>query len=186
MGAILAPAVRSHLIQIRRGSMLTAAQLQTFIDWIKTGPAYSLSGRFGRGPENDLITDHIGFLRYYGPHWAPTGLKGPGLRLIPADFLGVLAASDGSQVVVALGATDPVSMGVQFIGGAHDGLSVDSKMTGRPMIFAGGEGAPDIWMYFTEGSHSYVLQIVKEPYSPSILARQDAQRVINRSDRLMP
>jgi hypothetical protein len=165
---------------------ITAAQLKTFIDWTKSDPGHSLSGRFGRGRENDLITDHIGFLRYYGPHWAPTGLKGPGLRLIAADFLGVLAASDGSQVVVALGASDPVSMAAQFIGGALDGLSVDSKMAGRPMIFAGGEGAPDIWMYFSENSYSYALQIVKEPYKPSKLARLEAQRVTERSDRPMP
>jgi hypothetical protein len=111
---------------------ITAAQLKTFIDWTETDATHYLSERFGRGPERNLITDHIGFLRYYDRHW--------GLRLIPADFLGVLAASDGSQVVVALSAGNPVSMAAQFVGGALDGLSVDSKM----VIWVDGSGNPDI------------------------------------------
>lgn len=101
---------------------LTADQLKTFSDWLKADPAQYLSGRFGRAPVPDFITDHTGVFRYYGPHW---GLR----RLIAADFLGVLAADDGSgsQVIVALSASDPIGMAAQFIGGEFDGLSVDAK-----------------------------------------------------------
>ena len=137
--------------------LITAAQLKTFSDWIKSDSINYLSGRFGRAPGNDLNTDHIGFLRYYDPRLMPTGTKGSGVRFIPGDFVGVLTAGDGSQVVVSLFAVDPVSISAQFIGGALDGLSVQSEM----VIFSGGFGDPDIWMYFVDGQYEYALQIVK-------------------------
>jgi hypothetical protein len=137
--------------------LIMPAQLKTFSDWIKADSINYLSGRFGRAPGNDLNTDHIGFLRYYPPQLAPTGIEGLGVRLIPGDFLGVLTASDGSQAIVSLAAGDPVSMAAQFIGGAIDGLSVQSEM----VIYVDGIGEPDIWMYFADSGYEYALQIVK-------------------------
>jgi hypothetical protein len=137
---------------------LTADELKTFIDWLTADPAHYLTGRFGRAPAPDFITDHSGVLRYYGPHW---GFRG----LISADFLGVFAADDGSgsQVIVALSASNPVGLAAQFVGGQFDGLSVDAKT----VQFDGGiVGNPDILIYFVEGSHEYNLQIIKEPYTP--------------------
>jgi hypothetical protein len=72
------------------------------------------------------------------------------------SVLCAFAASDGSQVVVALSAGNPVSMAAQFVGGALDGLSVDSKM----VIWVDDSGNPDIWMSFLEDSYQYALQIV--------------------------
>ena len=90
---------------------LMAEQLKPLIDWLAADPAHTLTGRFGRTLAPEFDTDYSGTLRYYGPHW---GFRG----LIAADFLGVFAADDGSNshVIVALSATDPVSMAAQFMG----------------------------------------------------------------------
>jgi hypothetical protein len=133
---------------------LTADELKTFIDWLTANPAHYLLGRFGRAPVPDFITDYSGVLRYYGPHW---GFRG----LISADFLGIFAADDGSgsHVIVALSASDPVGMAVQFVGGQFDGLSADAKT----VQFDGDTiGYPDMIIYFIQGSHEYNLQIVKQ------------------------
>lgn len=136
--------------------LVTAAQLKEFSDWLKTDSAHYLIGRFGRGNEHELITDHDGPLRFYDPYWEQTGAISP-LRLIPGDFLGILTANDSSQVVVSLAAGNPVSIAAQFLGGALDGLSVQSKTVNRIQGFNG----VDIWMYFVDGSHQYAMQIVK-------------------------
>jgi hypothetical protein len=133
---------------------LTADYLKTFIDWLTADPIHYLTGRFGRAPGNQFLTDYTGVLRYYGPHW---GFRG----LIAADFLGIFSADDssGSQVIVTLSATDPIGMAVQFAGGQFDGLSVDAKT----IQFNGDTiGDPDTIIYFIQGSYEYNLQIIKD------------------------
>jgi hypothetical protein len=141
-------------MQGRESMSLTADYLKTFIDWLTADSIHYLTGRFGRAPANQFLTDYTGVLRYYGPHW---GFRG----LISADFLGIFAADDGSgsQVIVALSATDPVGMAVQFVGGQFDGLSVDAKT----VQFDGDTiGNPDMIIYFIQDSYEYNLQIIKQ------------------------
>jgi hypothetical protein len=62
--------------------------------------------------------------------------------------------------IVSLASGDPVSMAAQFVGGALDGLSVQSET----VVYVDGFGDPDIWVYFVDGLYQYALQIVKESF----------------------
>jgi hypothetical protein len=144
---------------------ISAAQLQPFIDWVKSDPTHSLSGAFGRGEFRSFNQDAYGPLEYYDPQWKASRTISQGLRLIPADFIGTFTASDGRyHVIVALALEDPksgspISMAFQYVGGPFNGFSLQSNN----VLYDFGWALPDVAMYILDGSHEYNLQIVKEP-----------------------
>jgi hypothetical protein len=157
-------------------ALMTWGQLKEFADWTKIDAQHTLSGRLGRNQPHVEDPDFEGQLRYYDPQWRITGAPTrSGIRLVPGDFVGVLRSGTdpGSLAVLSLEIGDPfslaspVSMAIQYVGGALEGVTVRStEVWMDPDYYAG----IDTWMYFLDSSSGselqYTLQIVKIPVPP--------------------